>query len=274
MPRFESRKSDLLANSKKIKRQRVIKRWVWGSVLVFVVFGVFVGFTWASFFRVQNITVKGNTATATKDFEEGAKALLSGRQWLIFPKNNLLIFRENAFKEELVKSFPQIDVLEVNREFAHTLIISLTERSIAGVYCVGSDCGYLDKLGFVYRKAPFYSPGVYFIARPGASSSPASLDWDNGFVINNATSFEKALALKKALGGEVSILETELISEEIFRLVTDESWSILASTDSDTSLMARNLLVLLKQKLTEDRANLSYVDLRFGKKLFYKFRGE
>ncbi len=59
--------------------------------------------------------------------------------------------------------------------------------------------------------------------------------------------------------------------EGIYELQTSENWFILLNEQNDSQITYQNLKIALDQ-IADKRKNLSYIDLRFGNKVFYKFK--
>lgn len=56
---------------------------------------------------------------------------------------------------------------------------------------------------------------------------------------------------------------------EMTKAITSENWDIYFDEAGDLEEQIANLFLVTKEKI-EDRQNLSYIDLRFGNKIFYK----
>ena len=69
----------------------------------------------------------------------------------------------------------------------------------------------------------------------------------------------------------VNIGKVILKKENIYELYTLDGWRVLANNQNNPNDLFINLTAVLDE-IKDKRQNLDYIDLRFGNKVFYKFK--
>ncbi|MEK9186142.1 MAG: hypothetical protein AAB885_01005, partial [Patescibacteria group bacterium] len=69
----------------------------------------------------------------------------------------------------------------------------------------------------------------------------------------------------------VNISKMVLKKENIYELYTLEGWRVLTNNQNNPNDLFINLAAILNE-VGSRRQNLDYIDLRFGNKVFYKFK--
>ncbi len=60
--------------------------------------------------------------------------------------------------------------------------------------------------------------------------------------------------------------------DNFFQLLTKEGWRILIDDKNEPQITYENLSLALKEKIKDKRKNLDYIDLRFGNKVYFKYK--
>ena len=132
------------------------------------------------------------------------------------------------------------------------------------------ECAYVDTDGVAYQRSPISSGFLIMKISTDASSTPIGDD-----LIERA-SIERMIRLKRELPATVglSITSYELmaaIPHEI-RAMTNKGFALVVKDSDDVNNMIRVLKTVLEKEIGSRRKNLDYIDLRFGNKVFYKFK--
>ena len=116
--------------------------------------------------RVTRITVEGATPAINADvLQAGNRILDRSYAWMI-PGRFFPAVRPDALETELLRQFPRIADVSIQKDFPETITISLTERTLFAVFCGGRPhenampllpvppCVWIDVEGFAYERAP------------------------------------------------------------------------------------------------------------------------
>lgn len=263
-------RKDILSSSKKIKRKRkIFKSIVYFIVALLVAYGL-VYLSNLSKFRIKNIKPESDNKILNEEIRKGVSGIIGGKYLKVLPKDNIFLLPKKEIEEYLTKEFPRIKSATVEVELPDTLLIKFEERKQEALLCYGKECGFLDKNGFVFEKAPYFSGDSYikFIDEQGSDTSLAI-----GKNIIEASKFEKIIEFINLANKEKIVVNKVLIkSDSFFHLITKEGWSILISDKNEPSETIDNLTLTLKEKIKDKRKTLDYIDLRFGNKIYFKFK--
>lgn len=227
------------------------------------------------FWRLKRISVFGNSRISAEELTHKTLEFFGGYYFWLIPKNEVMFVSPQKAEDYLRSNFPAIESLKIKRDFPDGLIVSIKERGIKSIYCAprGESCAYVDSLGYVFAPAPVYSEGVYLMITSNASDSPIVAKNFQGFellpegIYNRLVRFRENLAL---LG--IAIDRVELSNTDVYRAYSPKGWSAIIQKNIDPDHAAKNMAVLLKEKVKDRESSLDYVDLRFGAKIFYKFK--
>ncbi|HDH04001.1 MAG TPA: FtsQ-type POTRA domain-containing protein [Candidatus Campbellbacteria bacterium] len=277
-------KKDILASSRKLRRKRIaLRTGVLVIVALFLCAG-FVGLFYIQKFRIQKVSAKGNYALNKKEIIENISDSLNGKYFGIFPRDNIFIIPKEEIKSNLLAAFPRVKSVFLNRDFPNSLFVEIKERKPAALFCENNEsalpalpnqgeptdkstyrqgkCSFVGEDGFIFGKAALFSGNVYLkFYREGGGNGKTITQ------LKNLMEFVK-LASKE----NIKITKIILAGEELRKFYTSEGWYILLNNNNDTQITFENLKLALENKIKENRKYLDYIDLRFGNKVYYKFK--
>ena len=229
----------------------------------------------APFLRIAEVRIAGAHAVSASAIEAVVREEISGNEWLVIPRDNLLFVSASRIRERVAREFGGIADIQVSREFPKRLGITVSERDLWGVACdalprggASGRCFYLDRNGATYEEVSGVSGWllpVIFLSRavpegPGAVPSELIALFDRS---------------RDALGG----IREELLSMAVatatpgdVRLRVAKGWEVWVASDREPAEWAKILQTLLEEEIGGREGRLDYIDLRFGSKVFYKFR--
>lgn len=224
--------------------------------------------------RIGRVEVRGAVRIPAGDVEGEVRRLASGKYGGLIPRDSILFLSAGAVRRGLRERFPQMVKVDVGRRFPQRLVISVTERTLWGVYCVRpqagerQSCAYLDGTGTAYEALAGFEgwllPVIYGpeSALLGAAAVPAAA---LGF-------FKEARVKLGAIGADPLALTLSTSTPDDVRLTLAEGWQIWVTRSRPIGEWLGVLTTLLEQEIGERRSSLAYVDLRFGNKVFYRYR--
>jgi len=191
---------------------------------------------------------------------------------------NILFVTVNGLKEELMKKFPQISRLQIEKNIPkRTIKITLTEREELGIVCkaeeknegeVIKNCFYIDKEGVLFKNAPQTSGSLVLLIKD-FSLEDFSLGKKlfSEQIINSIVELRDNLFLQinaKALWfGSFTYPPKEI------KVMTSEGWYVLFDLARDVKSQLSLLKAALAEKI-QNRKTLQYVDLRIENRIYYK----
>lgn len=275
----------------KRRKRKILKIKI--IIVFFVLVLVFIGLIFLSrikSFNIKEANISGNSIVETKDIEDIVKKNISGYYLWVFPKTNFLIFPKQKIEKDLLLSFKRLKKISFDLENLTLLKVQVSEYEGKFLWCgtliptLSSDlrdnkCYFLDNTGYIFDEAPYFSGEVYFkFYGPivGAGNNPVgSYFSSNNFI--NILAFKQNLEQIKLK--PVSFWVDEGRGEGEFSLSRDSVTSprIIFKIDSDYQKNAENLQAALdteplRSDIKNKYSSLLYIDLRFGNKVYYKFK--
>lgn len=261
MAKMRSRR-ELLKPVKDKRRKRILAKSavVLASVIVILLSSAYL--LGQEGLLISEVKVEGNLVLEKEEVAVVVRRKLAGRYLSLFKKSNSWIYPKGKIEEALIESFPRIKNLELDRDGLRSLIVRLVERRPAYLWCQEGTggCSFLDDEGVAFASAPTFSDNVYF------TFVSERLDGEL---------FGKIVALKKYLSDllpeDTSLTKAIFLEHEDVELWTETGWKIIFNLGQESDRLVAYFDTLVHSpEIKIDFNNLSYIDLRFGRKIFYK----
>ena len=249
----------------KAKRQKVLFAKIFLSVLALTI--IFTGLSYLSRIprlNISSIEVVGNKVIDTEKIEQVAQSNITGKYLWLFPKTNISLYPKSKINKELSVSFKRLKEIDISIKDNKVLEISVSEREAKYLWCETEEkCYFMDESAFIFDEAPYFSGEVYFKFYGQANS-----DFIKFFT------FKKTIEDMGLKPVGLSVMDTGDI--KMF-LSGKEKPEILLRSDADLQKVAENLQAALgveplKSEFKNKYSSLLYIDLRYGNKVYYKFR--
>lgn len=267
---------ETLASSRKIKRKRLALRLFIYLVTVACLFTAFVAFFYIPKFKIKEIEISGlsefNKDRLSIKFQE-----VTGNKYLgLFPYSNIFVFPEERLKSEVLSTYPEIKDIDFKFFFPEKVLTTASERGLFAVWCFKEgDCYFIDESGFIFKPAPFFHGGLFlkfFDERRDSSSGEIEKGKqvipEDDFV--DLIDFTRLTAIR-----DISIYKIFIKDDGVYDLETSSGWHIIINNNNNPQETFQNLKIILEDQIKEDYVGkISYIDLRFGNKIFYKFNDE
>lgn len=259
-----------LKNYRPKKRKSILKNryfWYGISAAVIVCFVLYV-FLFSSLVQVQTIQISGTGRIQSSSINSFIENKIN-KNILFFDTRSIFCVNLGGLKNELLATFPGVNSVTLRRKLLSEIIIQVDERVPAANWCEGEVCYLIDKNGIGFEVAKDESLPVLTPEALTADLKLGSLFVEKNIVDGVVEIFgslkenEKLSVLKFLLSADRKKLTASLANgSEIY---LDPLKSI-----SDQSF---NLNLVLKEKIPQEKVeDLEYIDLRFGNKVYIKFR--
>lgn len=256
----------------RLSERRRKRRLILGGVILvvlLVLFGVALYVMRLPAFTIQVIEVRGMEAVSEANIRSYVESQLDDDRFHLVPKRMIFTYPEAEIQAGLRSEFPRLDTVAIRRPFffSTAVRIEVTERTPYALWCADV-CYFLDATGFVY--APAEVPEGYIIVR-GGITEPNPIG--SSLTPTHIPQMRDLLGLLP-LEGFVPRVFT-LSSDTEFEIELEDGLRLRGSFDLSNDAMVGNLLAALDaETLKERRTEIDYIDLRFGNRVYYKFRGE
>lgn len=275
-----SRASEVLPPSKLRERKRK-KRIFIIFILVLLGFSIIGGTVYAlhlDALRIRDVAIDGAETISPAALQASAREVLAGTRWHIIPNNSVLVYSNKKLSTHILETFPKVKTARVSLDNFHGVRITISERSPVALWCgaewetAGSEsrsCFFLDDGGYVYGEAAQFSGPAYvrWYGNLNKNSPPAQF--------LSADSFSTLRALIEALKNDTNTPLRVVVDPNgdvnVFFKENFELRFTLAQKPED--ILARLRTAEVSEVLAGKKlSDLEYLDLRFGNRLYYKFK--
>lgn len=283
------RRKDVLNSPKLLELKQKRRRNVQNKILIFLFLFLVLMIGLAFISRIDKLNIKeikisGNKIIDTELIHKVIEDNLNGHYLYFFPKSNFLLFPKSKIIKDLTEKYKRLKDILFNLENAQILAVSLGEREGKYIWC-GENlneetikiednlCFFMDNSGYVFDTAPYFSGSVYFKFYGSLVDNNFSKEsW------NKLISFKemlvnikfKPVALYIKSDGDTEIYLANNVSLSQSPKIVFKSDFILDKTSQN--LQAAISTDPLMSNLKNKPSSLLYIDLRFGNKVYYKFR--
>lgn len=236
-------------------------------------------------FQIKKIAVSGNKVLASEDIKSIVQKDISGKYLFLFPRANVLLYPKEKIQNDIFSVFHRASSVEISLENDDTLLVSLTERDPAAIWCgpekdadETNGCFYMDKTGYLFDVSPTFSGDAYFkFYGKGFLKEGDPIGHD--FI--SAEFFQNVFELRKMFERyDKKIVEIFLGDDSRAELTADSGCTIIFGTDQPFASLKANMEAVFKssewgKKISgsDKCAKLDYIDFRFGNKIYYREKG-
>jgi hypothetical protein len=271
----------------KRRRQKNLLKKFYIFVFLFVLLLVGLAFLFRiDRLNIQDVKVSGNVVIDTALIKNTANETLAGNYLWVFPKTNLFLYSKKSITTSIAGKFKRLKNISVDTDQAGTLLVSVEERTPKYTWCgetmsvesgAVEACYFLDDTGFIFDYAPEFKGDVYFkffgtTSNSNTIGSSVIATYFKDFILfkeNIETLGLRPVSFYKLGDGDAKVYlasESGLSGPEI---IFKEGADFQKLTENlQSALEVEPLHTDIKKKYI----SLLYIDLRFGNKVYYKFR--
>lgn len=255
-----------------------------------------IGFLRRKNFQITAVSIVGTKALDSLVIQSAAYGHLNGSYAFVIPKTNALLFSKNDMNRFLESKFAGIESADTRFSARNQLEISIVEKKPVFTWC-DQKCYFTDKSGVIYEEAPSFTPGV-FISFSGVSAGStidptgdpirkrfaSQSEFDRAVeavtrlwnypahvigmkFLSNADSTSSVSAGPGDIAIAVDMIKSVAVNPNAKLFVTQ-------SQSADEVVRALDLVMAEKgfqAQLASAPKSLTYIDLRFDGKIYYKF---
>lgn len=221
--------------------------------------------------NINLIEISGNKVLETEKIKGVAEKEIFGKYFWLFPKTNVLYYSKNNIEKSLTQQFKRIENININVNKNRALQISIIEREALYTWCgttivetENQKCYFLDKNGYIFDEAPYFSGEVYF------KFYGAIQDFQKLILFKEKleTIRLRPVALQIVSNGDITVfLSNGSLKQPEIILKANADLNIIAE-NIETALTTEPLQSNFKNKYS----SLEYLDLRYGNKVYSRFR--
>jgi hypothetical protein len=237
-------------------------------------------------FQIKKISISGTQVVSREAVQAAISEELSGKTLLVIPKNSILVYPRKKILAMLSEKFPRLTETTLTPDGLQGLQLTTHERSGVYLWCgatfsLEAPCYFTDDRGYLFAAAPSFSGTIYLKFFGGENSGAEN---PLGSHVLSEASFasivDMAVGLEKiGLTPHAVVILDETNEFLVSSPVTVNRGRIIIPKDGDTDVLLSSIKAAagvdpLKTKLAKNNEGLEYIDLRFSKKVYYKFSEE
>ncbi|HEY4527227.1 MAG TPA: hypothetical protein VJK53_05300, partial [Candidatus Paceibacterota bacterium] len=239
-------------------------------------------------FTVQKFVARGTTHVSPEKVETYAMEAIQDDKFHFFATDNIFLYAPKQLAAHIVAEFPRIKGVRVQKEslFSTTVNIDITEREPYAKWCRGGnlemtesfltsrECYVMDDSGLVFARTSGREKAAtaYVFSGGIASSTAGGSPVGHPFAPSRMAGVLALLQLLQDRGFKPIGAEVE--NAQDFSIPLEHSFSIKASFGANAEDLIKNLtLVMESERLKGRESEIEYIDLRFGNKVYFKFKG-
>ena len=246
------------------------------------------------YFQINSIKISGLVSLDESKIRHKISVLFDEKIGIFFQRKSFFFLQSERVESDLKSVFPRIAAVSVAKIFPQELSVKISERNLWGIYCndfkietpledrmteenikaqvieiKAATCAYTDDTGFAYESAPASSGSLLLKIHGDGELKITSQAISSEFVVKMR---EFSEMLKNTLGMEIVGFEFSFQIQREFRALTSDGFLLWINRDDDFAGVTKVLKTVLDEEIKDRRAELEYADLRFGNKVFYRYR--
>jgi len=231
----------------------------------------------------QNVSVVGTKTVSSSAIQNFVENKLQQSSHGFISGRNIFVYDFAPLSNDIDANFPTIKDARVTRDtsLGNGLVVTVEERTPYARWCEESTettCFLLDEEGVIFASALGIAstslPTAYVFNGPLSTSTLTVTTTPYGEVFGNGHFPGMNSLLKSLQDSGVTPLGARIENDTDFSVPLAEGFYLKASYGEDPELLGKNLnLILNSDALKGKQSSLEYVDLRFGNRVYYKFKG-
>lgn len=252
------------------KKKKIPKRfWVYLVLLILCIVGVIYILRLPQY-QISKVSVEGDVLTKESEVSGIVNGYLAQKYFYFVPKSNVWLYPKDEMLEK-IKSLSSVEDIDIklNKDNKELNII-VKERKNEFVWCDASNkCYYMDRDGYIFANAPVFEGNVFLTFRGQIEGEPIGKQFLSQDKMLGLVTFVSDLSKL-----DLKINSINIISEREVRLTTDSKTDIIISLERPLGEVISNIETLIHSNdfinASGGTDNLEYLDLRYGKKAFWK----
>lgn len=234
---------------------------------------------------IKDVTVTGAQMLPANALTAAVQSGLADNHWWIFAKQNIFLYPGKEIEAKLSSEFPRIKDVELSRPalLAQAVVVTVKERLPYAKWCPGEiagashgagaeTCFFMDEQGFIFAQASDQlTPTTSYVFHDGLIPNTDIIG--QTFLRGRLADIVHFLESLKAAGYQPQGMSVE--NEKDFSIPLADAFTLRVLFDAAGEKTIHDLKLALEADSVRDRVGeLEYVDMRFGNRVYYKFKGE
>ncbi len=232
---------------------------------------------WSSYqkpMRIGEISIRGAMLQDSAPIIEYVRATLSEQEKQFIARDNIFAYPKEELRAGIVREFPRLQSVRIGRGglFGTTLIVNVDERSPYATWCTDAEppaCFVFDEGGLIFAGTERAGrPELQYIFYGGINPESAI-----GSVFLSDKLRGVSDLMQRMREARFVPVNLHVLDEQDYTIDLANGFTIKASFGQEIDTIVHNLeLVSVSPVLRGKEEELEYIDLRFGNRVYYKFK--
>lgn len=266
---FSQKKKWNIKSVKEKKEFKIPKRyWVYLFLIIMCIVGVIYVLRLPEY-QIQNVVVENAVLTPENDIKSIADEYLGYTYFYVVPQSSIWLYPKQKITER-VRVLPSITGADVFLDKNNVLHIDVKEKDNKFLWCdENNSCFYMNEVGYIFAPAPMYEGHVFMVFRGQMTGDVLGKYFLSEDKIHHILNFISQL---KEFEIQIGSVEVKTDREVVLTMLSGAK--IIVSLEQGLEDTYINIKTLLESKDFIDKSGgldkIDYVDLRYGKKAFWK----
>lgn len=242
-----------------------------GAILIILVLaGLMYWLFFSSCFAIETIEVQSSLNLPVDKIKTRVSEQVQSKRWKVVSQRNIFAFDSVELTQKISGEF-FIEKIYIKKDRPHKIVITSSEISREAVWGTRNLFYALDAQGIVLGTMSEAQIGDSLVIydQSGGVPNPKEQIMDTA-VLNFAVHLVQDEHIK-ILSPQFFIMEEAMAADLILKV--GEGWKIYFDTKEDLNDQLENLNATLTHSIPPDKRNtLNYIDLRFGEKVYFKYK--
>lgn len=223
---------------------------------------------------VQEVAIDGVDTLAPGSVRLLVEQELSHSFLWVIPRRNRFFIPKDRIVDRITQEYGQVSDVYISVGFSRTVRVVINEYQPEYLSCVGSSCYYMTRDGFRYAEAPVFSNTRYIRFTGGTTTVRAHII--DPALFSDIVRVIDTMVFPRE--GE-RIVSVDITPEDDAIATTQTGYELRWDNDTRPQTVVEQFQLAYEspdfaQRFAVSADTLEYIDARFGKKVFYRFRDE
>ncbi len=268
-PYFRSRAADRVSLSRVKNSAARIPFRIWAYLILFGI--LIIGLVWvicfSPFLTISEIEISGINEERLKSIQQSAWEQTHQHRFWFLSQSHLYLFDSQTFKEKILEDYTFNDI-QIQKKIPKKIKIVISQKTPVAVWFENDAYYIIDSEGWIIDSTSGPLPGLVSINNNGLAKL------NNKRLEGQESLIKACLELRSGLDASFAYLNADQITATHERntvtLILKDGTLIYFTVDESIASQLERLDVLIKDQLKNQLSRVSYIDLRFGDKVYYK----
>jgi len=243
---------------------------IFGFLAIIVISAVILyGFIYSPLLRIRKIEILGAKSLDQAKIKAVVGQGLAGFEYLIWPKDYFFTANAAGIRNQLLMQFSILRDASIEKKYGK-LVVTIEEKEPSYRLMIGDRSYLLDQDGIGLKEASVGEGDALIALMQDKTIYAPDKPLVAPSLLQSSSELHKYFATQVGVRDRVFVLNP---SDETITVISTEGWGAVLDSSQDIRTQLDSLSSALLGKFSPaERQKLSYIDVRFGDKVYYKWK--